>query len=92
MGLKTLVLNSPFTVFSVRGVSVCTGCLGGRGLADCSGALRDQLRLGRHRGRGGETPEKTRGLREIHRHLGGALFCAGAPHDGVERSKTLKRA
>lgn len=47
---------------SAGGVSVCSRRLGGRGLADRPGALRQQQGPGLHRGRGGEAPEEARGL------------------------------
>lgn len=71
------------SALSVGGVSVHTRRLSGGGVADCPGALRGQQGPGLHRGPGGEAPEEARGLREVHRHVGGAVLCAGAPHHGI---------
>lgn len=79
------------STFSAGGVSVRTRRLGGGGVADRSGALRDQQRPGLHRGPGGEAPEEARGLREVHRHVGGALLRAGAPHHGILGTATLQK-
>ena len=75
---------------SAGGVSVCAGRLGGRGLAHRSGALRVQQRPRTHCGRGGETHQEARGLREVHRHLGRALLRTRTPHYGMHEQHNGK--
>lgn len=70
-------------VSSSGGAPVLQGRRGGRGVATGSRALPVQQGDRAERGRGGEAHQTPRGLREVGRHLGGALLCAGEADHGV---------
>lgn len=67
---------------SAGGAPVLAGRRCGRGVAAGTGALPVQQGDGAERGRGGETHQTPRGLREVGRHLGGTLRCAGEADHG----------
>lgn len=77
----TLLPNSP------GGAAVLPGRRRGRGLASGPGVVPVRPGDGPKRGRGGEAPQTTRSLREVRRHLGGAILSAGTPHRGPSPSK-----
>lgn len=46
-------------------------------MAAGTGTIPVRLGVGAERGRGGETDQEARGIREVGRYLGGALLSAG---------------
>lgn len=72
-------------VSSSGGAPVLQGRGGGGGVAVGAGALPVQQGDRAERGRGGEAHQTPRGLREVGRHLGGALLRAGEADHGASR-------
>lgn len=77
--------SSPVLPLSPGGAPVLPGRRCGRGLAAGSGAVPVQQGDGTECGRGGETHQASRGLREVGRHLGGTLLGPGEADHGEER-------
>ena len=75
-------------VFSPGGAPVLPGRRCGRGVAAGSGAVPVQQGDRPERGRGGETHQTPRGLREVSRHLGGTLRRSGEADHGETTQNT----